>query len=150
MKLVRFMKMWMGIQCPWWYSVLNLVQNSDHTCGRSGLSPLIHCSILYHSGCLQTGFFSHSRRGGYTKDSSNVTIWLIESRRIGESSLAVSSTSASGMAIESDDTSEVERMKFAHDDAEVWDRAEEMYPRSRWRALPSSANNMGCSIHSIV
>ena len=27
---------------------------------------------------------------------------------------------------ESDDMSEVERMKFARDDAEVWDRAEEM------------------------
>ena len=29
---------------------------------------------------------------------------------------------------ESDDTSEVKRMKFARDDAEVWDRAEEMIP----------------------
>src|SRR5882762_3349830 len=76
-----------------------LLKDSDHTCGRSGLSPLIHCSILYHSGCFQTGFFSHSRRGGYTKDSSDVTIWSIELRRIGELSLAVSSTSASGIAM---------------------------------------------------
>ena len=29
---------------------------------------------------------------------------------------------------ESDDTTEVERMKFARDDAEVWDRAKEMIP----------------------
>jgi hypothetical protein len=29
---------------------------------------------------------------------------------------------------ESDDTSEVKRMKFARHDAEVWDRAEEMIP----------------------
>jgi len=40
---------------------------------------------------------------------------------------------------------EVERMKFARDDAEVWDRAKEMIPAFTVKALPSSANNMGCS-----
>ena len=33
-----------------------------------------------------------------------------------------------GQSDESDDTSEVKRMKFTCDDAEVWDRAEEMIP----------------------
>jgi hypothetical protein len=32
---------------------------------------------------------------------------------------------------ESDDTTEVKRMKFACNDTEVWDRAEERYPCSR-------------------
>ena len=76
-----------------------MLKISDHTHGRSSLSPLFHCSILYHSGCFQIGFFSHLQRGGYTKDLSNVTIWLIELRWIWESSLAVLSTSPSGIAM---------------------------------------------------
>jgi len=51
---------------------------------------------------------------------------------------------------ESDDANEVKRMKFAHDNTEVWDRAEEMISAFTMKALPSSANNMAAQIHSFV
>src|SRR5882762_11622199 len=76
-----------------------LLKNSDHTGGRSGLSPLIHCSILYHSGCFHAGFFSHSRRGGYTVYSSDITRCLSVSTRMGMRNWMTEATRASGMAI---------------------------------------------------
>jgi len=78
---------------------------------------------LYHSGCFQTRFFSHSQRGGYTKDLLDVTIWLIWGVKFGG---IIDKCISNGN--ESDDTSEVKRMKFACDNTEVWDRAEEMIP----------------------
>src|SRR5882762_8310972 len=76
-----------------------LLKNSDHTRGSSGLSPLIHCSILYHSGCFHAGFFSHSQRGGYTKDSSDMTHCLSVSTQMGMQNWMTEATRASGTAI---------------------------------------------------
>ena len=46
---------------------------------------------------------------------------------------------------EGDDTSEVKRMKFPHDDAEVWDRAEEMIPAFTVKGSAQLSKQHGCS-----